>query len=198
MHALYSRFMRIIILFSLIILAQVAISQNIILSRGIPKNLQLVADQPDFFRLKNSVSAPLTDIDSLLRFSFNYLGTPYRYGGNSVKGFDCSGFVSYVYRHFGFELPHSSREQQRLGFALPIDSVQKGDLLFFKGRNLQNGATGHVSIVVDVSHDKGIQMIHSTKSGLRLDWLSEAPYYKKRFIAARRIIRSQSRLALNQ
>jgi cell wall-associated NlpC family hydrolase len=85
-----------------------------------------------------------------------------------------------------------------LGFALPIDSVQKGDLLFFKGRNLQNGTTGHVSIVVDVSHEKGIQMIHSTKTGLRLDWLSETPYFKKRLITARRIIRPQSRLALNQ
>lgn len=189
--------MRIALLFLLTILGQVAFSQLLSNHSAIPKTMLLIADQPTFFSKSSARHQP--DVDSLLRFSFHYLGTPYRYGGNSVKGFDCSGFVSYVYGHFGVELPHSSREQQTVGLALPIDSVQKGDLLFFKGRNLQSNATGHVSLVVDVSSEKGIQMIHSTKSGLRLDWLSEATYYRKRFVAARRIInRQQGRWALNQ
>jgi len=174
---------------------QMTFSQIVSLHSSIPAEYQLLIDPP--LLSGNNSSARQPDLDSLLKFSFNYLGTPYRYGGKTANGFDCSGFVSYVFGHFGVQLPHSSREQQNFGFELPIDSVQKGDLLFFKGRNLQSNQTGHVSIVVDVSPERGIEIIHSTKAGLRLDWLSQATYFKRRFIGARRIINQPQRLVYN-
>jgi cell wall-associated NlpC family hydrolase len=127
-------------------------------------------------------------IDSLIDFSKKFIGTPYRYGGRSPKGFDCSGFVGYVFRQFGVELPPSSRSQALVGEKVARDSIQKGDLVFFKGRSSKSSNIGHVALVVAVSDTNDIQFIHSTRHGLRLDWLSEEPYYKNRFMASRRLV----------
>lgn len=127
------------------------------------------------------------EIDSLIGFSKKFIGTPYRSGGRSPKGFDCSGFVGYVFRHFGIVLPPSSRSQALIGQKVEKDSIQKGDLVFFKGRSSKSNSIGHVALVVAVSDTNDIQFIHSTRHGLRLDWLSAEPYYKKRFMASRRL-----------
>ena len=128
------------------------------------------------------------EIDSLIGFSKKFLGTPYRYGGRSPKGFDCSGFVGYVFKQFGVVLPPSSRSQALVGEKVSRDSIQKGDLVFFKGRSSKSNSIGHVALVVAVSDTNDIQFIHSTRHGLRLDWLSEEPYYKNRFMASRRLV----------
>lgn len=126
-------------------------------------------------------------VDSIISFSKKFIGTPYRYGGRTPKGFDCSGFVGYVFKHFGIELPPSSRSQALIGEKIPRDSIQRGDLVFFKGRSSKSNNIGHVALVVAVSDTNDIQFIHSTRHGLRLDWLSQEPYYKKRFMASRRL-----------
>ena len=134
------------------------------------------------------ISGQCIEIDSLIGFSKKFIGTPYRYGGRSPKGFDCSGFVGYVFKQFGVTLPPSSRTQALIGEKVARDSIQKGDLVFFKGRSSKSNSIGHVALVVAVSDTNDIQFIHSTRHGLRLDWLSEEPYYKKRFMASRRLV----------
>jgi hypothetical protein len=130
----------------------------------------------------------LIPVDTLLKYSMKYLGTPYRYGGRTEKGFDCSGFVYYVYKKFGIELPQSSRTQVAVGAPVSLDSVKRGDLLFFRGRNLNSPQIGHVAIVVDVSQDStDVQMIHSTRQGLKLDWLRQQEYYQRRYVTSRRL-----------
>lgn len=128
-------------------------------------------------------------VDSLISYSKKYIGTPYRYGGRTDKGFDCSSFVMHVYNQFGIKLPPSSRTQVNVGNPVPIDSVRKGDLLFFKGRNLKSATIGHVAIVVDVEPEtRDVLMIHSTtRGGLRLDWLFKEDYYRRRYVTSRRL-----------
>jgi cell wall-associated NlpC family hydrolase len=127
-------------------------------------------------------------IDSIIEYSKRFIGTPYRYGGRTEKGFDCSGFMYHVFKQYGFELPLSSRSQFTQGTPVQMDSIRKGDLIFFKGRNIKNAAIGHVALVVDVSEKNDVQIIHSTRHGLRIHWLSEEPYFIRRLVASRRIL----------
>ncbi|MBQ7035899.1 MAG: C40 family peptidase [Clostridia bacterium] len=83
-------------------------------------------------------SAP-TAGENILAYAKNFLGVPYRYGGSSPSGFDCSGFVKFVYGYFGVNLPRTSYSQMQSGYAVSTDALQPGDLLFFRGG-------GHVGI----------------------------------------------------
>jgi cell wall-associated NlpC family hydrolase len=107
------------------------------------------------------------------------MGTPYRWGGETTRGFDCSGFVRYVFRHSeGIELPRTSREQAKVGQAVKRNELRPGDLITF--------ATGGGSRVSHVGvYIGGNQFIHSSSSrGVRIDTLTG--YYAKRFVNARR------------
>lgn len=76
---------------------------------------------------------------AIVEYGKNFLGTPYVYGGTTPSGFDCSGFVKYVYAHFGISLPRTSYSQLNSGVAVTRDELQPGDLVFFRN-------AGHVGI----------------------------------------------------
>ena len=98
----------------------------------------------------------------VVRYAKRFLGVRYVYGGTSPRtGFDCSGFVAYVYRHFGRELPHYSVAQFGIGPHISRKRLRPGDLLFFDG-------LGHVGIYVG----KG-RFIHARHSGTA--WFSITP-----------------------
>jgi cell wall-associated NlpC family hydrolase len=98
-------------------------------------------------------------------FARRLLGVPYRYGGTSPRsGFDCSGFVRFVYEHFGIDLPHSSYAQFGLGRRVPRRALRPGDLVFFHG-------LGHVGIYA--GHGK---FIHAPHSGTRVSYSTLAEY----------------------
>ncbi|MCQ2348306.1 MAG: C40 family peptidase [Paludibacteraceae bacterium] len=131
----------------------------------------------------------LPDSD-VVTFAKNYLGAKYHYGADGSNGlFDCSGFVGYVYRLVGVELPHSSGAQYHCGEHVEgIDSLQVGDLVFFKGR--WSGSVGHVGIFIEWdSVGDAFSFIHaSTSAGVCISHSDEA-YYKKRYVGARRILK---------
>src|SRR5690606_37287292 len=112
-------------------------------------------------------------------------GVRYRYGGTDLKGFDCSGFTSFVYKMYDIVLPRSSREQYRQCRKICDEQIRKADLLFFKGRNAAVETVGHVGIAISNWRDGNVLFIHASRHGVKVDSLGN-PYYKRRFIGAGR------------
>ncbi len=126
-------------------------------------------------------------IDEMISFAKTFLGTPYRYSGSSPSGFDCSGFIGYVMGGFGFSIPRSSYSIAELGKTIKLADVQPGDLLFFKGRNINSTTVGHVAMVVEANETE-IKMIHaSTTRGVVIENFKASKYYIPRFIKAKRM-----------
>lgn len=124
----------------------------------------------------------------IAEYAKTYQGAPYKYGGTTPKGFDCSGFVNYVYGQFSFNLPRSSSELMKKGAKINEKKLKPGDLVFFKGSNKKNKKVGHVGIVTETHRSGKFKFIHvSTTKGVRTDD-SELDYYKTRYLQARRII----------
>ncbi len=107
-------------------------------------------------------------------------GRPYRNGGADPTGFDCSGFVSYVFGQHGYAVPRSVGELFRAGQEVATAGIQPGDLVFF---NTAGSGPSHVGIVVG-----GDQFVHapSTNGVVRIDRLS-GTYWTARFLGARRV-----------
>jgi cell wall-associated NlpC family hydrolase len=78
-----------------------------------------------------------------VRIARRYLGVPYRYGGMSPSGFDCSGFVAYVYGKVGVRLPHNAAAQWSYGHPVALSHLRPGDLVFFSGLGHVGMAVGH-------------------------------------------------------
>ncbi|MCC7303615.1 MAG: C40 family peptidase [Bacteroidia bacterium] len=139
----------------------------------------------------SSCTIPSVKQDSILSFAYLYLGVPYKYAGTSPKGFDCSGFVYFVFRHYAIDLPRTSRDMGRAGIEVPIDSCRAGDIILFKGTNARSKGIGHAGIVT-WSDGKDVQFIHSSsnkkRGGVILSCFSDSPYYEKRFIKVVRVL----------
>ena len=129
-------------------------------------------------------------VDELLDYAKTFIGVPYLLGASGPERFDCSGFTSYVFREFGYNLPHNSVMQFKQ--CQPVESfsdIRKGDLVFFGARNnIRN--IGHVGIVVDVDLDRGMfRFIHaSTSNGVEIQ-RSTSPYFMMRYMGAGRILK---------
>jgi peptidoglycan DL-endopeptidase CwlO len=108
-------------------------------------------------------------------YAKRFLGVPYVYGGSTPRGFDCSGFVRYVYAHFGVSLPHSSYAQFGDGRRVSRRSLRPGDLVFFD-------AVGHVGIYVGNG-----RFIHAPHTGTRVSVEKLGGWYSSRFSGARRL-----------
>ena len=105
------------------------------------------------------------------------VGTRYVYGGSTPRsGFDCSGFVRFVYGHFGVSLPHSSYAQFSLGRRIGRRALRPGDLVFFDG-------LGHVGMYVGNG-----RFIHAPHTGTRVEIDSLTGWYGARYDGARRIL----------
>jgi cell wall-associated NlpC family hydrolase len=121
------------------------------------------------------ISAPPSRYGGVVGIAMRYLGTPYVYGGASPSGFDCSGFVMYVYAQIGVSLPHNAAAQY--GYGTPVDrsQLQPGDLVFFNG-------LGHNGIYVG-----GGSFIHSPHTGDVVKISSLSGWYASTWVGARRL-----------
>ena len=108
------------------------------------------------------------------------VGKPYKYGGSSPAGFDCSGLVMYSYKQAGVQLPHSTDKQRSTSRPVKVSELRRGDLLFF---NQEGKKHGHVGIYLGDG-----RFVHAPSSGksVRSDSL-DAPYWKKHLTEARRV-----------
>lgn len=132
---------------------------------------------PPNSRLSDSITV-IANLNDQLR---NWRGTPYRYGGMSRGGVDCSGFVLMTFRDkFDLQLPRETRKQAELGTEIDKDDLLPGDLVFFKTGSGESGL--HVGI-----YDTDNQFIHaSTSRGVMRSSLDNV-YWRKNFWQARRI-----------
>lgn len=117
---------------------------------------------------------------SVVNYAAKFLGTPYVYGGTSPSGFDCSGFVYYVYNSFGYKLNRTAAGQNLNGIWVARNNLIPGDLVLFN----TSGGISHVGIYV--GND---QFIHAVKPGTPVQYDSlNSSYYSSRYVSARRII----------
>jgi cell wall-associated NlpC family hydrolase len=108
--------------------------------------------------------------------ALKYVGAPYARGGSSPAGFDCSGFVMFVYRRVGVSLPHNAEKQYRVGSAVARDRLQPGDIVFFD-------RLGHSGIYIGNG-----RFVHATKPGdvVKVSGIDES-WYRRRWVGARRV-----------
>jgi cell wall-associated NlpC family hydrolase len=119
--------------------------------------------------------APPSRYGGVVGIAMRYLGTPYVYGGSSPSGFDCSGFIMYVYAQIGVSLPHNAAAQYGYGTPVSRDQLQAGDLVFFNG-------LGHAGIYVG-----GGSFIHSPHTGDVVKISSMSGWYSSTYVGARRL-----------
>lgn len=144
-----------------------------------------------FFEFGFTQTADSVRADSIIAFGKKQLGIKYHYAHCTPKnGFDCSGFVYYVFTHFNIKVPRASMDYEKLGKIIPPDSARPGDVIVFTGTNAKNRAPGHVGIILSKPGET-ITFIHSSsskkKSGVKISSYAESPYYQKRFIKIVRI-----------
>ena len=124
--------------------------------------------------------------NELLKDTEKYIGAPYKYGGNTSSGFDCSGYTVKVFSENNENLPRRSVDQSEAGESISVKEVEPGDLVFFA---TSGGSTvTHVGIVHDIGDDGEIKFIHaSTSKGVMISSLNEK-YWNKAFLFARRVL----------
>jgi len=133
-------------------------------------------------QIPQEAKASVIDRTELITFAKTFIGTPYRKGSmDPKKGFDCSGFVNYVFRHFDLLLPRSSREYRNYGKALKPEEFRVGDVLVFYGYK-DAKHIGHVGIVCEANGMKS-KFIHSSSGRAHSVAISnlESEGYSKRF-----------------
>ncbi len=115
-------------------------------------------------------------------FAKQYLGVPYRYGGSSPTGFDCSGFILFLFHHFGQELPRTADQQATVGRQVNIDNLQPGNVVFFA--TTAEPTISHTGLYV--GNHKFIHASSSAKKVIISDL--DDPYWQSSLRGARQII----------
>src|SRR5678816_1796782 len=126
--------------------------------------------------------------DSLVGFGKSLVGTPYLYASSDPEnGFDCSGFITYVFNHFGIAVPRSSVDFTNEGIEIPKEFASPGDLILFTGTDSTIRTVGHMGIVE--SNERGtLLFLHSTSGktyGVTISPLNG--YYETRFVKVIRV-----------
>jgi cell wall-associated NlpC family hydrolase len=143
---------------------------------------------------QNQITLPEGHIDTkgvhpreVVAFAKTQIGVPYLYGSTDpAKGFDCSGFITYVFKHFDIVVPRSSIDFTHVGTEISAANAKPGDLVLFTGTNPHERFVGHMGIVVDNSDS--LRFIHSTSGkahGVTITPLND--YYKGRYVKTIRI-----------
>jgi cell wall-associated NlpC family hydrolase len=118
----------------------------------------------------------------IVQLATSFIGTPYRTGGASRQGMDCSGLVMRVYREFNVDLPRTSIDQSHVGSTVARSEIEPGDLLFFKTSSRR--PVSHVGIYIG----RG-RFVHASTSArrVRVDLL-DSDYFSHRFVVAKRVL----------
>ena len=125
--------------------------------------------------------------DELVAYAKTLVGIPYLYASvDPAQGFDCSGFITYVFNHFQIAVPRSSVDFTNVGKTVNVQSAKEGDLILFAGTVDSFRIVGHMGIITE--NTDTLKFIHSTSGkayGVTISSFTE--HYKKRFVKVRRI-----------
>lgn len=171
------------------------ISSSIIISCGSSKsvatkkntNTKSVVKSENIRKLDSKFDGKVSkSINDILKDAEKYIGAPYKLGGNTSSGFDCSGFTVKVFEENDFKLPRRSSDQAEAGNKIDIKEVKPGDLLFFATAG--GSRVSHVGIVHNIGNDGEVKFIHaSTSKGVIISSLNEK-YWNNAYLHARRVL----------
>ncbi len=156
-------------------------SDNAIVKR---QSLPTVKDTVPVIEIITNKTLP----DSLVLYAETLIGTPYKYASTDPSvGFDCSGFITYVFNHYNISVPRSSKDFENTGTEIPIAKSKRGDLILFTGTDSTERVIGHMGIIV--SNDKtGVQFIHATSGKAYSVVITPFnKYYQGRFVKTIRV-----------
>ncbi|MGV0923539.1 C40 family peptidase [Empedobacter tilapiae] len=143
------------------------------------------SETSEVYRSKNIEDNAPRNVNRILKTAKSYLGTPYKYGGVTNTGFDCSGLVYVSFKELNLDLPRRSSDQAEYGKEINIENVKIGDLIFF---NTSGNSISHVGIVESINRNGSINFVHSsTSKGVIISSLDEN-YWKSRFVKAMRLL----------
>ncbi len=126
-------------------------------------------------------------VEKVITTARTFVGTPYKYGGTTRSGMDCSGLLINSFRVIDFALPRSSEDQSKIGKEVKMGDLQAGDLLFFATGKKRKAIT-HVGLVTDVRGKNDVKFIHASSTLGVVETNLYAEYYQKHFRLARRVI----------
>ena len=155
----------------------------------IDTNITIVAlPDPTIYKQGQEIKTGAIVPDSLVAFGKSLVGTPYLYASSDpANGFDCSGFITYVFNHFGIAVPRSSVDFTDMGIEIPTGIAGPGDLILFTGTDSTIRIVGHMGIVE--SNERGnLLFLHSTSGkayGVVISPLKG--YYEARFVKVIRV-----------
>jgi cell wall-associated NlpC family hydrolase len=119
-------------------------------------------------------------------FAETLIGVKYTYGSSiKEKGFDCSGFINYVFNHFKIAVPRSSVDFTNAGEEVPVSNSKAGDLILFTGSNAKSGVVGHMGIITE-NKNGALKFIHASESrGVMISGMNS--YFLPRFVKVKRV-----------
>lgn len=131
--------------------------------------------------------------DSVVNFAKTLIGIKYKYG-SAIKeqGFDCSGFITYVFNHFEIQVPRVSRDFTNAGSLVSLEESKPGDLIFFTGTDTTGWIVGHMGIITKNENGK-IEFIHSASGksvGVIISGMSK--YFETRFVKVIRVFKNET------
>ena len=150
----------------------------------------LFAGQSSQLPITKDINSPVSEVSGreLVEFARTLVGVPYKYASvNPLEGFDCSGFITYVFNHFNIKVPRSSVDFTNAGKEVDMQTAREGDLVLFTGTVDTIRVVGHMGIVTENSDT--LKFIHSTSG--KANGVTESVFsdhYKLRFIKVIRVL----------
>lgn len=125
-------------------------------------------------------------ISRLIDYAESLNGSPYKWGGTTPDGFDCSGFIQYIFSHFGVNIPRMPADIAAISVKVEKKDLQSGDIVYFKGSNINSDEIGHIALVTEKT-ENGFKFIHSTSSkGVIVSDINQFDYWISRYLFATR------------